>query len=198
MNSLFLNPFVSVLEINNKIYIKSFKEYSFNIQKKDSFQYLLSKDEFNIDELSYYFSQKEINVLKEARLLLNDKNLVPATTDMLSRQRGLFSIISSNYRLFDNQISSLRVLILGAGAIGTHVLWGLITIGIQNITIIDFDIVEESNLNRQLFYGFDDIGYKKVDVIKEENQCKLSRSDLYCDRCKNRIGRISIRRYLKL
>ena len=168
MEKLFLNPYVSVLEINNKIYIKSFEEHMFEIQRKVDFKYLLSKSEFTTDELSTHFSHKEIEILKKCRLILNDRDLVPSSTGMLSRQRGLFSIISPNYKLFENKIKTMRILILGAGAIGTHVLWGLITMGAQNITIIDFDVVEESNLNRQLFYGFDDIGRKKVDILKEK------------------------------
>ncbi|WP_106460019.1 HesA/MoeB/ThiF family protein [Anaerococcus sp. Marseille-P3915] len=168
MENLFLNPYVSVLELKNKIYVKSYKDVYFKIEKKTAFQFLYSKTEFKMDELLEYFSKDEISLLKEIRLLLNNKTLVPDTKNMLSRQRGLFSIVSSNFKIFENNINSIRVLIVGAGAIGTHILWSLITIGVKNITILDFDVVEESNLNRQLFYGYEDIGYKKVEVLKKK------------------------------
>lgn len=168
MGNLFLNPYVSVLESKNKIYVKSIKDVYFKIEKKTAFQFLYTKTEFKIDELLEYFSKDEIFLLKEIRLLLDNKELVPDTKDMLSRQRGLFSIVSSNFKIFENNINSIKVLIVGAGAIGTHILWNLITIGVKNITILDFDVVEESNLNRQLFYGYEDIGDKKVEVLRNK------------------------------
>ncbi|AIS53345.1 UBA/THIF-type NAD/FAD binding protein [Thermoanaerobacter kivui] len=57
---------------------------------------------------------------------------------------------------------------VGAGAIGTHVLWNFVAMGIKKITVVDFDVVEESNLNRQLFYCYEDIGKYKVEVLAEK------------------------------
>ena len=56
--------------------------------------------------------------------------------------------------------------IAGAGGLGSNVAMALTRIGIGKLVIADFDVVSESNLNRQ-FYFHDQIGHKKVQVLKE-------------------------------
>lgn len=65
-----------------------------------------------------------------------------------------------------SQLQKKSVVILGCGGIGTHVAWNLMAMGIGSLTLVDFDVVEESNLNRQLMYDFNDLGKLKVDVLK--------------------------------
>jgi len=48
--------------------------------------------------------------------------------------------------------------------------WSLAAIGVGKISILDFDIIEESNLNRQLLYTPKDLGKPKVDVLREKIQ----------------------------
>ena len=64
-------------------------------------------------------------------------------------------------------LQSKRILIIGAGGVGQHVATYLVTNGIEHLTIMDFDKVEESNLNRQILLAEKDIGRFKVDVVKE-------------------------------
>ena len=59
-----------------------------------------------------------------------------------------------------------RVAIAGAGGLGSNVALSLARIGVGFIKIIDFDVVEPSNLNRQQYY-VRHIGMKKVEAIKE-------------------------------
>lgn len=63
-----------------------------------------------------------------------------------------------------------KVLILGCGGIGSHVGWNLTTLGVGEIDFVDFDVVELSNLNRQILYDEYDIGKKKVEVLKKKLQ----------------------------
>lgn len=42
------------------------------------------------------------------------------------------------------------------------------TLGLGAITFIDEDEIEESNLNRQFLFSYNDIGSSKVDIIKEK------------------------------
>ncbi len=56
--------------------------------------------------------------------------------------------------------------IAGAGGLGSNVASSLVRAGIGKLLIVDFDKVEESNLNRQ-FYFCDQIGMRKVDALKE-------------------------------
>ena len=60
-----------------------------------------------------------------------------------------------------------RVLIAGAGGLGSTVIANLASIGIGNIGIIDNDKLELSNLNRQYIHKFDNIGKNKVESAKE-------------------------------
>jgi sulfur carrier protein ThiS adenylyltransferase len=63
-------------------------------------------------------------------------------------------------------LSKKTVGIAGAGGLGSNAAVSLARSGIGKIIIVDFDTVEESNLNRQ-YYFLDQIGMKKVDALKE-------------------------------
>ena len=49
-----------------------------------------------------------------------------------------------------NKIKNSKILIVGIGGVGGFALEALIRSGVEDITIVDNDIVEESNLNRQI------------------------------------------------
>lgn len=66
-----------------------------------------------------------------------------------------------------NFIKNKKVLVLGLGGVGGYIVEGLIRSGIENIIIIDSDIVEESNMNRQIIATNKTLGKNKVDVLKE-------------------------------
>jgi len=63
-------------------------------------------------------------------------------------------------------LESARVGIAGAGGLGSNCAMHLVRAGVKHLTIADFDVVNESNLNRQFFFR-DQIGQKKVEAIKE-------------------------------
>ena len=63
-------------------------------------------------------------------------------------------------------LNNTKVIVIGAGGVGQHVLTYLITNGIKEITLVDFDKVELSNLNRQILLTEDSIGLPKVEVVK--------------------------------
>ncbi|WP_163338136.1 sulfur carrier protein ThiS adenylyltransferase ThiF [Desulfopila sp. IMCC35008] len=58
----------------------------------------------------------------------------------------------------------MKIGIAGVGGIGSNVAVNLVRSGIRELTIVDYDRVELSNLNRQ-FYFADQIGLKKVDML---------------------------------
>lgn len=66
------------------------------------------------------------------------------------------------------KLQKARVLVVGAGGLGSPVLTYLAAAGIGYITIVDYDIVSESNLNRQFLYGTEDIGKAKGPVAAEK------------------------------
>lgn len=63
-------------------------------------------------------------------------------------------------------LESARVGIAGAGGLGSNCAMHLVRAGVKHLTVVDFDVVNESNLNRQFFFR-DQLGQKKVDALKE-------------------------------
>ncbi len=64
------------------------------------------------------------------------------------------------------KILNSKVLVAGAGGLGSTVIANLASAGIGNIGIIDNDVVELSNLNRQFVHKLKNIGISKVDSAK--------------------------------
>lgn len=66
-----------------------------------------------------------------------------------------------------NKFQNTKLILLGVGGVGSFALDSLYRTGITNITIVDFDTYEESNLNRQM--GSEgNIGRVKVEALKEK------------------------------
>jgi molybdopterin-synthase adenylyltransferase len=66
------------------------------------------------------------------------------------------------------KLKSSHVVIAGVGGLGCASATYLTAAGIGHITIVDFDVVELSNLNRQVLYWEEDIGAKKVEVAQKK------------------------------
>jgi tRNA A37 threonylcarbamoyladenosine dehydratase len=65
------------------------------------------------------------------------------------------------------KIQQANVLLVGVGGVGGFVLEALVRLGFLNITIIDNDVIEESNLNRQIISNIESIGLEKTNVAKK-------------------------------
>jgi len=81
---------------------------------------------------------------------------------------SLFEIMLKNY--FDEKmlekLSKVKILIIGCGGLGSNIAVMLVRSGVKNLTIIDFDKVEISNLNRQNYF-FYQTGQEKVSALKD-------------------------------
>ena len=67
------------------------------------------------------------------------------------------------------KLSTAHVTIAGSGGLGTNIALALTRIGVGHLTLIDFDVVELSNLNRQQF-KFSQVGMPKVVAMKQNLQ----------------------------
>jgi molybdopterin/thiamine biosynthesis adenylyltransferase/rhodanese-related sulfurtransferase len=65
------------------------------------------------------------------------------------------------------RLKNAAVLVIGAGGLGSPVLLYLAAAGVGTIGIVDDDVVEESNLQRQVIHGRSDLGRAKVDSAAE-------------------------------
>jgi adenylyltransferase/sulfurtransferase len=61
-----------------------------------------------------------------------------------------------------------KVLVIGAGGLGSPVLLYLAAAGVGNIGVMDDDVVELSNLQRQVIHNYKNLGEKKVISAKEK------------------------------
>jgi molybdopterin/thiamine biosynthesis adenylyltransferase len=59
------------------------------------------------------------------------------------------------------------VLVIGAGGLGSPVALYLAAAGVGNLRIVDFDVVDESNLQRQILHGIDRVGRAKVESARQ-------------------------------
>ena len=64
------------------------------------------------------------------------------------------------------RLASAHVAIIGCGGLGSNTAAMLVRCGVGELTLIDFDFVERSNLNRQMFFA-DQLGRPKVDALAE-------------------------------
>jgi adenylyltransferase/sulfurtransferase len=65
------------------------------------------------------------------------------------------------------KIKAAKVLIVGTGGLGAPLALYLAAAGVGTIALVDFDVVEESNLQRQVIYSIGDIGRSKVASAKD-------------------------------
>ncbi len=65
------------------------------------------------------------------------------------------------------KLKNTKVLVIGAGGLGCPILQYLTAAGIGTIGIIDDDVVDQSNLQRQVLYTIDDIGKPKAKIASE-------------------------------
>jgi molybdopterin/thiamine biosynthesis adenylyltransferase/rhodanese-related sulfurtransferase len=65
------------------------------------------------------------------------------------------------------RLKSARVLCVGAGGLGSPALMYLAAAGVGTLGVIDFDVVDESNLQRQIIHGQSDLGRPKAESARD-------------------------------
>ena len=100
--------------------------------------------------------------LKKARKNLTLKNIY-CKGGIVDKSRTELLIGKENIEL----IASKKIAIVGVGGVGGALAISLARCGVENFTLIDFDKVSASNINRQVVAFEQTIGKNKVDVLKE-------------------------------
>lgn len=85
-----------------------------------------------------------------------------------------------------DRVLKARIMIIGLGGVGGTALSALYRGGFRHFVLVDNDVVDSTNLNRQIMYETDDIGKKKTDVCKDKltkfcGEIDVKTIDLYVD-----------------
>ncbi len=90
----------------------------------------------------------------------------PLTPDQFARYRRHLTLpelgVEGQQRLLEG-----KVCLVGVGGLGCPVAQYLAAAGVGTLGIVDFDVVDTSNLQRQILYGVADVGRPKVEVARE-------------------------------
>lgn len=159
----YFTPFIFINKIENTVVFQTGINFRLTVKyDRKLIEKIQSGNGFTFYELQKWFSDKEIIELFQNNVLVEDKL---NSTDRFSRTNGYYMVSQNKSAL--SILAQKRILILGAGAIGSHVAWMFTTLGIHRMAILDFDVVEKSNLNRQLLYDEEDVGKFKAEVLKK-------------------------------
>lgn len=144
-------------------------------EDKDYFEKVLNLCYFcltprHIDEIASYMNDLKIEqrYLDEllSRMFITNEEV--DFHDRYSRNHLYYNCLGYNFSNVQEKISNSHVLIIGGGGIGNICSYLLNTIGVKKLSIIDDDIVEISNLNRQFLFRESDINKYKVEILKRE------------------------------
>jgi molybdopterin/thiamine biosynthesis adenylyltransferase/rhodanese-related sulfurtransferase/molybdopterin converting factor small subunit len=94
----------------------------------------------------------------------------PAATALTAEEMGRYSrhlILPEVGEAGQLKLKSARVLCIGAGGLGAPLTMYLAAAGVGTLGIVDFDVVEASNLHRQVIHGTNDIGRAKLDSAED-------------------------------
>ncbi|MFB6128733.1 MAG: ThiF family adenylyltransferase [Halorhabdus sp.] len=94
---------------------------------------------------------------------MSNPDLDPATLDRYARQIVMDDVGPAGQA----KLREGSVLVVGVGGLGSPVTQYLAAAGIGRLGLVDGDVVERSNLQRQVIHGDDDIGRPKVDSAAE-------------------------------
>jgi molybdopterin/thiamine biosynthesis adenylyltransferase len=175
----------------------SSKSYSFLLNRKGFTCLSFLKGELSVVEIAEKCSihlsglKHLINVLQGAGVLELNPISVPKKYERYARQMNFFADFETENvsRLnMQDSLAKASVGVIGLGGIGSWVINGLALAGIRNLTLIDPDVVEISNLSRQCLYGVKDVGYKKTRAIKRH--LKLLDPKIKCECIEEKVDSI--------
>ena len=151
---------------------------------KTNNQLIVTKDnEFKVYELSSdevsqtkEFMQKEMFEKQDTKIfkkLINQNVLIKCTNVKTNRNTHSYLEGYTNSKIDMDSLKNKKVFVIGLGGIGCEVITHLVGNGVNKLVILDFDTVDETNLNRQYLYTYNDLSKNKVDLInkriKEKN-----------------------------
>lgn len=165
-----INPYAQIIRNKDKYEFYAPPQKSTTIKTEISIseellKKMLSEDGLTREDLICTIGEDKANFLIEHKIYLTS---LKEDDTVFSRTSQFFEQHLSAEQ--QKQIAESNLLILGCGGIGSSIAWLFAGLGIKKMTIVDFDVVEISNLNRMFMFNIADVGRKKTEVIKEKLQ----------------------------
>ena len=155
---LYLKDGSIVLKAHKLIHLKNFE-----LESKSIFSKLLEGEKNNA---SFLNNPLYIDLSNEGFIVEYDESKIDPVLEkqfdyLVSQSKSAFEI--------EQKIKKLKTLVLGCGGTGSLLVQLLIGHGFRNFFLVDGDLVQKNNLNRQLFYQSSSVGRSKVESLKESS-----------------------------
>ncbi|WP_339877766.1 molybdopterin-synthase adenylyltransferase MoeB [uncultured Algoriphagus sp.] len=126
--------------------------------------------------INIFVGEDDIRNLEEGKTALTEKSvvsIVPAIAGGIDFSKE--ELVRYNRHIIipefgieaQKKLKNSKVLVIGSGGLGSPMLLYLAAAGIGTIGIVDFDIIDDSNLQRQVLYGIKEVGQSKVESAKK-------------------------------
>src|SRR5665647_1139822 len=96
-----------------------------------------------------------------------DSTSAPELTPDELRRYGRHLVLSQVGTTGQKKLKAARVLLVGAGGLGSPAALYLAAAGVGTLGLVDFDVVDVTNLQRQVLHGTSDIGRPKLDSASD-------------------------------
>jgi molybdopterin/thiamine biosynthesis adenylyltransferase len=134
---------------------------------------------------SYILLEKKLNLsdyYELSSLLIEKKFIIESNIyrkkDRYSRHALFYEMSKGNSKKIQKTLAKKHVVILGCGGIGNIIAINLATAGIGKLTLIDDDIIELSNLTRQIMFEEQEVGKFKAVTLKEQIKKRASKVEI--------------------
>lgn len=151
-----------------------------NIVHSGKYEFLCDNSELAqiVDVCEYIIKPKTLNEIKKFAAtngineeiiikMMRHKIIIPhnkVSGDLANKNKLYLDLLLKNSATLN--LREQHILIIGCGGIGNFMSYALTGIGVKEITLVDDDTIEHSNLNRQFMFDISNIGMKKVDVLE--------------------------------
>lgn len=142
------------------------------IDGKKSMHEIANEIEMDYTELQFFCEKLEkLKILLKVKV--SHSILSKEVIEKFDRQLNYFmEFLETKEAAYNAQknVDNTKFLVFGVGAIGANIAMQLVMAGANNITLYDYDIVNESDITRHIYFSEEYIGMKKVDALSIELQ----------------------------
>ncbi|MFT4058384.1 MAG: ThiF family adenylyltransferase [Legionella sp.] len=143
--------------------------------------------ELNEFMIHNHIKQNSLEYALEHKILINnqiDLSSRYSRNDIYLEYQGIDS------KALREKLQEMNFLIAGCGGIGNIMSFTMTSLGAKNLILLDDDVVEISNLNRQFLFTEEDVGQKKVDAL--ERSLKKINSTLNIKKINSNLERLEL------